>query len=127
MYHYMLQRYVAVTKSGTTYTFYVNGEFHETVYGKYVNGEFHETETGTDSAGQTDQLASMSIGKGVSGMRGVAIHQQHFPEPRGPVRVQATRGQRVPPGFDSQAPVAHAVPVTVPHDVKVAPQPRSMM
>ena len=60
-------------------------------------------------------------------MRGVAIHQQHFPEPRGPVRVQATRGQRVPPGFDSQAPVAHAVPVTVPHDVKVAPQPRSMM
>ena len=43
------------------------------VYGKYVNGEFHETETGTDSAGQTDQLASMSIGNGLSGMRGVAI------------------------------------------------------
>ena len=52
--------HVAVTKSGTTYKF-------------YVNGELHETETGTDSAGQTDQLASMSIGKGVSKMRGVAI------------------------------------------------------
>ena len=60
-------------------------------------------------------------------MRGVSVNVPVQTRLHVPMRVQTAHGQRVPAGSSSNVPVAQAVPVTVPVDVKVAPQPRSMV